>query len=437
MDSLVAHTGHINEMLERYGVRFGLYADGVFKEQLFPFDAIPRIVPAHEFAVLRDGLAQRVDALNAFLRDVYSNQHILNDGTVPRDFVLAAEGYLPQVAGIEPPQGIYSHISGLDLVKSVDGIWFVLEDNLRIPSGASYPLIARGICRAIDPAPFSNTPVIDNRSYPHLLGEMMRHVACDGVSVVLTPGRYNAAFFEHSYLAERLGYSLAFPKDLFVENAKLYFNDMVGRKHKVGVVYRRITDEYLDPATFRPESLIGVPNLMDAYRAGNVAIVNAPGNGVADDKGLYYFVPKMIKYYLDQEPILLNAPTYLPTDPDDLGYIMSHFDRLIIKDVAEAGGYGVRFVDLMTAAEADAAKNQILAEPRRFIAQEVIDFETLEVAEPEGRVRRHADLRAYILSGKTTKVWESGLTRFSRTEGSRITNSSQGGGFKDTWVLSR
>lgn len=439
MDSLTAHTAHINEMLERYGVRFGIFKDGRFSEELFPFDAIPRVIAADEFAMLRDGLAQRVDALNAFLRDIYSDQHIINDGTIPADFVLSAEGYRPELIGITPPGGIYSHIAGLDLVKSVDGLWYVLEDNLRIPSGASYPLIARNICRSIDPTTFANHHVFDNRSYPTLLREVMSSVSCDGVGVVLTPGRYNAAFFEHSFLAEKLGYSLAFPNDLFVEDDHLWFRDMTGRKHKVGVVYRRITDEYLDPATFLPESVIGVPHLIDAYRAGNVAIVNAPGNGVADDKGLYYFVPTMIRYYLDQQPILLNAPTFLPSVPEEMAAIEAQFDELIVKDVAEAGGYGVRFVDLMTEQEKTETLAQLRAEPRRFIAQRVIDFETLEVSDATlGRIHRHADLRAFILSSTTrTTVWPSGLTRFARQEGSRITNSSQGGGFKDTWVLSQ
>ncbi len=435
---LIDRRDGMNQELARNGVRFGIYKQGEFIEQLFPYDPIPRIIGAQEFADLERGLIQRVDALNAFLRDIYSDKEIVRDGVIPEDFIYSSSGYLPQVNGVTPPGGVYAHIAGEDLVQAEDGTWYILEDNLRIPSGASYPLIVRDIERHVTPEIFRNHAVLDNRAYPELLRESMDFVSCEGIPVVLTPGRYNAAFFEHSYLAEKTGASLAFPDDLVVENERLYFIDYLGDKHQVGVVYRRISDEFLDPFYFNPDSLIGVPNLISAYRAGNVAIVNAPGNGVADDKGIYYFVPAMIHYYLNEQPLIDNAPTYLPIYPDDMAYVMDRLDALVVKDVAEAGGYGVVFGSKLDPAELDRLRAAIQAEPRRFIAQEVVNFRSLPAVDEDGQpCRRMADLRAFVLSGKQTKVWRSGLTRFSRVEGSMVVNSSQGGGFKDTWALAR
>lgn len=294
LKELIERRAGINRELARNGVRFGIYKQGEFHEQLFPYDPIPRIIGADDFAHLERGLIQRVDALNAFLRDIYSDKEIVRDGVIPEDFIYSSSGYLPQVNGVTPPGGIYAHIAGEDLVQAEDGTWYILEDNLRIPSGASYPLAVRDIERRVNPEIFRAHRVLDNRAYPELLRESLDFVGCEGIPVVLTPGRYNAAFFEHSYLAEKVGASLAFPDDLVVENEKLYFIDYLGEKHQVGAVYRRISDEFLDPFYFNPDSLIGVPNLISAYRAGNVALVNAPGNGVADDKGIYYFVPAMI-----------------------------------------------------------------------------------------------------------------------------------------------
>ncbi len=438
MNTPVANTREINELLARYGVKFGIYKNGVFKEQLFPFDAIPRIITKSDFSDMEKGLIQRVDALNLFLKDIYSEKKIIKDGVIPADFVYISKGYLPQCEGVTPPHGVYSHISGIDLVQAKDGTWYILEDNLRIPSGASYPLIARELCRMTSPDVFHNVSVVDNRNYASLLKETMDSINCGGINVILTPGRYNAAYFEHSYLAERTGAVLVQNSDLFVENNILYMRDYQGGKTRVGTVYRRISDEYLDPMTFVPESLIGVPHIMDAYRAGNVAIMNAPGNGVADDKGIYYFVPKMIKYYLGEEPILKNAPTYLPFYEEDRKYVLDHLETLVVKDVSEAGGYGVVFGRDMTKEQLADWRNLITEQSRRFIAQEVIDFIDLDILSEDGStVPRKADLRAFVLSGETTKVWASGLTRFSRNPDSFVVNSSQGGGFKDTWVLSQ
>ncbi len=426
----------INELLRRYGVKFGIYKNGVFKEQLFPFDPIPRIITAEEFGEIEKGLIQRVDALNAFICDIYHEKKIIADKIVPEDFVYISSGYLPQCEGITPPNKIYSHISGIDLVLGKDGEWYILEDNLRIPSGASYPLIARELTRVVTPKVFSDIPIVDNRNYAELLKSTMDYANRGGINAILTPGRYNAAYFEHSYLAELTGAALVSNDELFVEDNILYQKTYSGGRTKIGALYRRISDEYLDPLTFEPKSLIGIPNLMEAYRAGNVAVINAPGNGVADDKGIYYFVPKMIKYYLGEEHIFKNAPTYLPFYEEDRKYVLENIGRLVIKDVAEAGGYGVVFGSDLSKEKLEEFKQTIIHEPRRFIAQEVIDFCDLPIFDEGKKVERKADLRAFVLSGKDTRVWASGLTRFSRNPESFVVNSSQGGGFKDTWVLS-
>lgn len=363
MKELVEHTEGINRLMARYGVKFGIYKGGEFHEQLFPFDAIPRAITHDDFQQLERGMIQRVDALNLFLNDIYSEKKIIKDGE-----------------------------------------WYILEDNLRIPSGASYPMIAREICRRVSPATFSNNSVVDNRNYAAMLRQTMDWVNTGGIPVIMTPGRYNAAYFEHSYLAERTGSELATCTDLFVEDNYLYYRDYREKKQKVGVIYRRISDEYLDPMTFNPESLIGIPNIMDVYRSGNVAIVNAPGNGVADDKGIYYFVPKMIRYYLEQEPILKNAPTYLPFYDEDRKYVLDNLEKLVIKDVADAGGYGVIFGNELSSEKLSEMKKLIEKESRRFIAQEVVDFQDMEVMEGEDRVFRKADLRVFVLSGETAKI---------------------------------
>ena len=343
---------------------------------------------------------------------------------------------MKQCDGICPPKDIFSHISGIDLVEGKDDKWYILEDNLRVPSGASYPMIARKFCRRSSPETFIRNSIEDNRDYADLLRETMNYVNKGGINVILTPGRYNAAFFEHSYLAEQTGAVLCTGSDLVVENDNLYHLGYNGKKQRVGAVYRRISDEYLDPMTFQEDSLIGIPHIFTAYKKVNVALLNAPGNGIADDKGIYYFVPKMIKYYLGEDCLTNNAPTYLPFFEGDRKYVLDNFDNLVIKDVAEAGGYGVVFGNKLTKEEKEKFIAMIKSEPRRFIAQEVIDFKDIDIFENGERVPRKADLRAFVLCGRDVKVWKSGLTRFSRIPDSFIVNSSQGGGFKDTWVLS-
>lgn len=437
-ESLVKQKDTVNKWMDRFGVRFGIYKNGAFKEQIFPFDPIPRTISNSDWQQIEKGLKQRVKALNLFLYDIYHDKNIVRDGIIPPEFIYSSSGYLPQCEKITPSHEIYSHISGIDLVQAKDGTWYILEDNLRIPSGASYPMIARDITRKVSPVTFQSNQVYDNRDYCDLLRKMMDYVNIDnGLEVILTPGRYNSAYFEHSYLAEKSGVLLAYADDLFVENNTVYYKGLFDKKERVGVIYRRISDEYLDPLTFESTSLLGVPNLFQAYANGNVAIVNAFGNGIADDKGIYYFVPKMIEYYLGEKSILKNAPTYLPFFEDDKTYILKNISKLVIKDVAEAGGYGVMFGRDMNEEQTVRIKKLIDTEPRRWIAQEIIDFIDLEIMEGDKLVYRKSDLRAFVISGKDTVVWRSGLTRYTRNPDSFIVNSSQGGGFKDTWILKK
>ncbi|MFI3288930.1 MAG: circularly permuted type 2 ATP-grasp protein [Rikenellaceae bacterium] len=438
MKRLIESKETVNKWMERFGVRFGVYKNGVFNEQIFPFDSIPRVISKGEWDKLEVGLIQRVKALNMFLYDIYHDKCIIKDGIIPEEFIYSSKDYLPACEGITPSNDIYSHISGIDLVEGKDGEWYVLEDNLRIPSGASYPMIARTITRKVSPETFQENAIADNRNYSTLLREMMDYVNDGrGLNVILTPGRYNSAFFEHSYLAEKSGAVLAFPRDLVVEDDKLYYYGLYNKKQPVGALYRRISDDYLDPMAFEASSMLGVPNLMQAYAKGNVALINTLGNGVADDKGTYYFVPMMIKYYLNEDPILQNAPTYLPYYKNDYDYILSNIEKLVIKDVSEAGGYGVVFGRDLSPEKLAELKALIIEQPRRWIAQEIIDFKDLELLDGDDVIERKADLRVFVVSGKETKVWKSGLTRFSRQEGSFVVNSSQGGGFKDTWVMNK
>ena len=434
-ERLFGYSDTVNELLARYGVKFGIYKNNVFKEQLFPFDMMPIGIEVRDFALFDKGLKQRVLALNEFIKDIYGDKKIVRDGIVPEEFIYAGSGYLAQCEGVMPPKGIYSHISGIDLVQGKDKQWYILEDNLRIPSGASYPMIARELCRRSTPITFEKNAIEDNRNYAKLLRRTMDHVNTGGHTVILSPGRYNAAYFEHSYLAEKTGAHLVTGSELVVENDHLYFIDYSGKKEPVGAVYRRISDEYLDPMNFNEESVIGIPHIYDIYRKGNVALLNAPGNGVADDKGIYYFVPKMIQYYLGEEAVLQNAPTYLPYYKEDMDYVLEHFDSLVLKDVAEAGGYGIVFGNKLTREEKEHFLALLKEQPRRFIAQEVIDFLDIDIYENGEVTPRKADLRAFVLMADEPMVWKSGLTRFSRNPDSFIVNSSQGGGFKDTWVM--
>lgn len=428
----------INEFqtyMDKFAINFNLYKDGNFIERSLPFDIIPRIITKSEFSKIEKGLQQRVTALNMFLEDLYTDEKIINDGIVPREFIHQAKGYLKEFKDFSPSKKIRTNINGIDLVKdSSNDEWVILEDNLRVPSGSSYPLSIRDTYRKIYPDFFESMNIEPIKQYPKYISDAMNYVNCGGINVVLTPGRFNAAYYEHSYLAEQIGAELVRANELTVVDKKLYFKNYNGKLVRVGAVYRRLDDDFIDPKFFNPESLIGVPGIVEAYLAGNVAIMNGIGNGVADDKGIYYFVPKMIKYYLGEDPILQNAPTYLPYFKEDMDYVFNNMEKLVIKDVAEAGGYGVLFGHTMTAIQLEDLKLIIKADPRRFIAQELIEFYD-EKCYINGEVaERKADFRAYVVMGEDVKVWNCGLTRYALEAGNYLVNSSQGGGFKDTWI---
>lgn len=418
-------------------INFNLFKNNAFIERKFPFDIIPRIVSHQEFTYLEKGIQQRIYALNLFLEDIYGAQKILKDGIIPSEFVFSSKAYLPSFAHTKVSKNIRVHISGIDLVKnSVGDGWVVLEDNLRVPSGVSYPLSLRILTRKVFPEFFEKLPIQSVHDYPKRLEAAMDYVNTGGINVILTPGRYNSAFYEHSYLAKQSGTVLATGDDLFVEKDKVYLKTYLGKKARVGAIYRRLDDDALDPVEFNADSLIGVPNITQAYRAGNIALMNSIGNGIADDKGIYYFVPAMIRYYMNEEPILQNAPTYLAFFEKDRNHILQNLRTLVIKDVAEAGGYGVVFGSKLSKNEREALKDAIIKEPRRFIAQEVIEFYDIECLTNEGTLSpRKADLRMFSIFSDDIFIWPCGLTRYAMDPSSYIVNSSQGGGFKDTWVL--
>jgi uncharacterized circularly permuted ATP-grasp superfamily protein len=429
----------INEFqtyMDKFAVNFNLYKDGNFIEQSLPFDVIPRIISKEEFSKIEKGLIQRVTALNLFLEDLYTDAKIVKDGIIPKEFVDNASGYLKEFVGFSPSKKVRTHINGIDLVKdSSDNEWVILEDNLRVPSGASYPLSIRDTYRKIFPDFFENLKIDPIKNYPEMIADAMNYVNTGGINVVLTPGRFNSAYYEHSYLAKESGAQLVRAHELIVIDKKVYFKNFDGKKVLVGAIYKRLDDEFIDPDFFNPDSLIGVPGLIEAYLAGNVALMNAIGNGVSDDKGIYYFVPKMIEYYLDEKPILKNAPTYLPYFKEDMDYVMKNMGKLVIKDVAEAGGYGVLFGHTMTALQIEDLRKTIQDNPRRFIAQELIEFYDEKCYLNNRLVDRKADFRAYVVMAEEVKVWHCGLTRYALEDGNYLVNSSQGGGFKDTWVM--
>lgn len=422
--------------MDKFAVNFNLYKDGNFIERSLPFDVIPRIIDSKEFDKMDKGLSQRIKALNLFLEDLYTDKKIVKDKIIPEEFIFQAKGYLKELEGFSPSKKIRTHINGIDLVKDTrTDDWVILEDNLRVPSGASYPLSIRDTYRKIYPDFFEKLKIKPIKGYPDILRDSMNYVSCGGINVVLTPGRFNSAYYEHAYLAKKIGAQLVRNNELVVKDKILYFKNYDGRLVKVGSVYRRLDDEFLDPKFFNEESLIGVPGIMEAYLAGNVAIMNAPGNGIADDKGIYYFVPKMIKYYLGEEPILQNAPTYLPYFEEDKKYVFDNIHKLVIKDVAEAGGYGVMFGHAMSKIQLEDLKTIINTNPRRFIAQELIEFYDEECFINDEVLPRKADFRAYVVMSDEPKVWQCGLTRYAMEAGNYLVNSSQGGGFKDTWVM--
>lgn len=425
----------VKDLMARYGVKFGIYKKKFFHEQLFPFDPIPRVIEADEFDQLEKGLKQRAAAANEFLKDIYGKKQIMKDGVVPERFILGNQGYLDWCDGLVPPKDIHAHIIGVNLVKSRSGEWYVMNDNMHVPSGASYPMIARDVCRRSSPKTFQDNHIEDNRNYAELLKKTMDYVNVGGMEVILTPGRQSAVYFEHSYLAEKTGAKLVTARDLSVKDNVLYFNDQTGRQLKVGVLYTRVRDWDLDPSIGSQNPQVGVPHIIDAYRSGNLAIINAPGSAAADNKGIYYYMPQIIRYYLNEEPILMNAPSYLPSREEDMKYVLDHFDDLVLKDVEGSEGYGMHITGGMPRQEKELFRELMLKDPQRFIAQEVIDYQEIDILTHRERSPRKADVRMFVLMQDEPVVWKSGLTRYAVNQDSSIVNSSQGGGFKDTWVL--
>jgi uncharacterized circularly permuted ATP-grasp superfamily protein len=422
------------------GITFTVYKDSAGVEKIFPFDLLPRIIPAHEWETIERGLMQRVTALNLFCRDVYHEQRILIDGVVPPELVYGAKMFRREMLGVRVPRDVYVHICGSDLVRDTDGTYYVLEDNARTPSGVSYVLENRAVMKRVFAGLFGAYSVRAIEDYPTNLLQTLRHVAPPHAAAgepsiaILTPGIYNSAHFEHSFLARQMGVELVEGADLLIENNFLHKRTTAGLR-RVDVLYRRVDDDYLDPLCFRPDSLLGVPGMMNAYRCGNLAVVNAPGSGVCDDKAIYAFVPEMIRYYMKQEPILPNVPTYVCARASDRDYVLAHLDTLVVKSVNESGGYGMLMGHQSTRAQREQFAAQIRAGPRNFIAQPVIDLSQHPSFVDGDFAGRRVDLRPYILFGERAIVMPGGLTRVALRKDSLIVNSSQGGGSKDTWVL--
>jgi uncharacterized circularly permuted ATP-grasp superfamily protein len=417
------------------GITFTLKGEG---ERIFPFDIIPRIITAKEWERLDRGLKQRIEALNLFIADVYGDQKIIKDGIVPNELVKTCADYRPQCEGLKPPRGIWCHITGTDLVRDKNGEFYVLEDNLRCPSGVSYVLENRQVLKRTFPRIFESLRVRPVDDYPLRLLETLRHLAPDAVSdprvVVLTPGRYNSAYYEHAFLAQQMGVELVEPFDLVVRDGFLQMRTTAGLQ-RVDVVYRRVSDDFMDPLAFRPESLLGVPGIFDVYVKGRVALANAPGTGVADDKAIYRYVERIIKYYLDQDAIIPNVPTYVCTHEEDKAYVLSHLEALVVKATDGAGGYGMLVGPHSTAAERADFAERIKQNPRGYIAQPTLSLSRVPTIVGDKIEGRHVDLRPYVLYGKEINVSPGGLTRVALKKGSLVVNSSQGGGSKDTWVL--
>ena len=422
----------------RQGVTFNVYGDAAGAEKIFPFDLLPRIIPAKEWEHLERGLTQRITALNLFLHDIYHEQKILKDGVIPEFYVLSARHFRREFVNFSVPKDIYIHVCGTDLIRDNDGNYLVLEDNGRCPSGVSYVLENRRAMKRAFPGMFESIGVRPVENYAQELLKSLKYIAPAGVAdptvVVLTPGAYNSAYFEHTYLARQMGIEIVEGRDLFVRDSRVFMRTIKGPQ-PVHVIYRRIDDDFIDPTVFRRDSMLGVPGLINAYRAGNVSLANSIGTGIADDKVMYYFVPRMIKYYLDQEPILPNVPTYLASEEKDKKYILENLDKLVVKAANESGGYGMLMGPKATKEEIEKFRELVIAEPRNYIAQPMINLSQHPTCCDGTFEGRHVDLRPFILSGERTSIIPGGLTRVALRKGSLVVNSSQGGGSKDTWVL--
>ncbi len=428
----------------RVGITFAVYGakdeTGVGTERTIPFDVIPRIFPAQEWQALERGLRQRVTALNRFIHDVYHDQDIIKAGVIPAEQVLNNAQYRPQMQGVKVTRDIYAHIAGIDIVRAGEGEFYVLEDNLRVPSGVSYMLENRKMMMRLFPELFARNRIAPVAHYPDLLLDTLRASAPAGVDnpviVVLTPGMYNSAYFEHAFLAQQMGVELVEGQDLYVDGDYLYMRTTEGPQ-RVDVIYRRVDDDFLDPEVFRADSALGAAGLVSVYRKGNVTLCNAVGTGVADDKSIYPYVPDMVRFYLGEEPILKNVPTYLCREPDDLRYTLDHLSELVVKETHGAGGYGMLIGPAATKAEIEAFRAALVAHHEKYIAQPTLSLSTCPTYVESGVAPRHIDLRPFVLSGQEVRMVPGGLTRVALREGSLVVNSSQGGGTKDTWVLER
>jgi uncharacterized circularly permuted ATP-grasp superfamily protein len=420
------------------GITFNVYGDSAGTERIFPFDLVPRIVSAAEWQTIERGLKQRIHALNLFIDDIYHDRRIVRDGVVPAEVIASAKACRAECAGMNPPRGIWCHVTGTDLVRHCDGQIYVLEDNLRCPSGVSYVLENRNVMKRTFPQVFASSRIRPVDDYPSRLRGMLEYLTPAGVEsprvVVLTPGIYNSAYFEHSFLARQMGVELVEGRDLVVFDGFVWMRTTKGFE-RVDVIYRRVDDDFLDPTTFRPDSMLGVPGLMEVYTAGRVALANAPGTGIADDKVVYAYVPKIVRYYLGEDIILPNVPTYVCADASDRKYVLENLPRLVVKAANESGGYGMLIGPHSTKDEQAAFAARIEADPRNYIAQPTLSLSRVPTIVDGGFEGRHVDLRPYILYGKEIFVLPGGLTRVALKKGSLVVNSSQGGGSKDTWVL--
>jgi uncharacterized circularly permuted ATP-grasp superfamily protein len=435
---LVSRQGAAERALLQMGITFNVYGESAGTEKIFPFDLVPRIVPAAEWSRIERGLKQRIHALNLFIDDIYHGQKILRDGVVPAEIILSSKAFRKQCMGFNPPRAIWCHVTGTDLVRHRDGQIYVLEDNLRCPSGVSYVLENRAVMKSMFPQVFSASKIRPVSNYPSRLRDMLEFLVPDHVTqsrcVLLTPGIYNSAYFEHSFLAQQMGIELVEGRDLVVDDGYACMRTTRGFE-RVDVIYRRIDDDFLDPKCFRADSMLGVPGLMEVYQRGNVALANAPGGGVADDKVVYAYVPRIVKYYLGEDIILPNVPTYICAEADDLKYVLENLNQLVVKAANESGGYGMLVGPHASKEQCLEFADKVKTNPRNYIAQPTLALSrvpTLVDGKFEGR---HVDLRPYILYGKDIFVLPGGLTRVALKKGSLVVNSSQGGGSKDTWVL--
>ncbi|MDS1135318.1 circularly permuted type 2 ATP-grasp protein [Nitratireductor indicus] len=431
--------GDAERVFRRTGITFAVYGDAEAAERLIPFDIVPRIISGKEWRRLVQGIEQRVQALNAFLDDIYHRQEILRAGRIPKEIIANNAAFLPEMIGVRPPGGVYTHIIGVDIVRTGENDFFVLEDNARTPSGVSYMLENRETMMQLFPELFQQVKVLPVENYPQLLRESLKAVkpqGCEGTPTiaVLTPGSFNSAFFEHAFLADQMGVELVEGSDLRVVDGHVAMRTTQGFK-KIDVLYRRVDDDYLDPLTFRPDSVLGVPGIMDVYRAGKIAIANAPGTGIADDKAIYSYMPEIVEFYTGRKAILQNVPTWRCSEPDSLAYVLDHLEELVVKEVHGSGGYGMLVGPAASKKERAAFAKKLAAKPANYIAQPTLALSTCPIFTSKGLAPRHVDLRPFVLVSDRIRIVPGGLTRVALKKGSLVVNSSQGGGTKDTWVL--